>query len=82
MNTPSDDWYPTDDELKNLRPISEIDPNLLHLYKSGKMGRPKIANKKQVVSLRLDPDVIEAWRASGANWQSRINEVLRIHAPH
>ncbi len=43
-----------------------------------RMGRPPLgeAVKKQV-TLRLDRDVVEAFRASGAGWQSRINDVLR-----
>jgi uncharacterized protein (DUF4415 family) len=39
-------------------------------------GRPKGSAKSQI-SLRIDSDVIEAFRASGAGWQSRINETLR-----
>jgi uncharacterized protein (DUF4415 family) len=40
-------------------------------------GRPPLgeAAKKQV-TLRLDVAVIEAFRAGGAGWQSRINDVL------
>jgi uncharacterized protein (DUF4415 family) len=29
------------------------------------------------LSLRLDPDVLEHFRASGPGWQSRINAALR-----
>lgn len=32
---------------------------------------------KQVVTLRLDPDVIEAFKADGPGWQSRVNAALR-----
>jgi uncharacterized protein (DUF4415 family) len=32
---------------------------------------------KRQVTLRLDPDVIEKFRATGAGWQSRINDALR-----
>jgi uncharacterized protein (DUF4415 family) len=39
-------------------------------------GRPKGSNKK-LVSLRIDIDILESFRASGAGWQSRINEALR-----
>jgi uncharacterized protein (DUF4415 family) len=39
-------------------------------------GRPKGSNK-QLVSLRIDIDILERFRASGAGWQSRINEALR-----
>ena len=40
-------------------------------------GRPKSEVTKAHVSLRLDRDVLERWRASGPGWQARINEVLR-----
>lgn len=43
-----------------------------------RMGRPPLgdAAKKQV-TLRLDSDVVAAFRAGGAGWQSRMNAVLR-----
>jgi uncharacterized protein (DUF4415 family) len=44
-------------------------------------GRPKTTHPKKLVSLRLDQDVIERFRATGAGWQSRINETLRQHLP-
>lgn len=40
-------------------------------------GRPKAANPKQHVNLRLDPEVLEYFRAGGPGWQSRINAALR-----
>ncbi len=39
-------------------------------------GRPPGSAKTQV-SLRLDNDVIDAFRAQGPGWQSRMNEALR-----
>ena len=39
-------------------------------------GRPPGSGKAQV-SLRLDQDVIAAFRAQGPGWQSRMNEALR-----
>jgi uncharacterized protein (DUF4415 family) len=32
---------------------------------------------KQLVSLRIDQDVLEHFQASGPGWQERINEALR-----
>lgn len=43
-----------------------------------RVGRP--LSGKQVVSLRLDPDVIAKFRSTGPGWQARINEILRDHA--
>ena len=43
-------------------------------------GRPPLdTRKKKLISLRLDPDVIEKFRATGPGWQSRINAALREH---
>ena len=40
-------------------------------------GRPPSENPKKQVTLRLDPDVLEKFRATGKGWQSRINAALR-----
>ena len=42
-------------------------------------GRPRgsITSTKSQVTLRLDNDVLERFRAGGPGWQSRINAALR-----
>jgi len=40
-------------------------------------GRPKLTEPKVSTTLRLDADVMRAFRAAGAGWQTRINTVLR-----
>jgi uncharacterized protein (DUF4415 family) len=40
-------------------------------------GRPAVEQPKRQISLRLDPDVIDAFKATGKGWQGRINDVLR-----
>ncbi|MDR2333751.1 MAG: BrnA antitoxin family protein [Burkholderiaceae bacterium] len=43
-------------------------------------GRPAgsvAESTKEKVNLRLDPDVLEALRASGRGWQTRVNDLLR-----
>jgi len=44
-------------------------------------GRPPKEDRKVNQTLRLDPDVLEAYRHEGSGWQTRINEVLREHMP-
>ena len=44
-------------------------------------GRPAQAVHKQPVTLRLDPDVLAQWRASGKGWQTRAAEALRKAMP-
>ena len=40
-------------------------------------GRPKASVTKASVTLRLDPDVVDRFKADGPGWQSRINAALR-----
>ena len=40
-------------------------------------GRPKSADPKQLVSLRLDREVVERLREQGPGWQTRVNDELR-----
>jgi uncharacterized protein (DUF4415 family) len=42
-----------------------------------KRGRKPDPNAKQLLTLRLDKDVIEHFRSSGDGWQTRMNEALR-----
>ncbi|HSA81480.1 MAG TPA: BrnA antitoxin family protein [Geminicoccaceae bacterium] len=41
------------------------------------VGRPRKAAPKEAVNIRLDPDVLAHFRATGPGWQSRINQALR-----
>lgn len=40
-------------------------------------GRPLGSGKKVQVTIRLDADVVQRLRASGAGWQTRANDALR-----
>lgn len=40
-------------------------------------GRPKAEAPKRSVHLRLSPDVLDHFRATGRGWQTRIDETLR-----
>lgn len=40
-------------------------------------GRKPDPNAKKLLTLRLDPDVIEHFKAGGNGWQTRMNEALR-----
>ena len=45
--------------------------------KARRGGRPKAAAPKELTTLRLDPNVLAHFRATGPGWQTRINEALR-----
>lgn len=40
-------------------------------------GRPLGSGTKTQVTLRLDVDVVEKFRASGEGWKTRINDALK-----
>src|SRR5262245_25085051 len=42
-----------------------------------RVGRPRSATRKHAIKLRLDPQIIAAYRATGPGWQTRINAALR-----
>ena len=76
-----DTWELTPEEMAEARPASEVLPHIVEAYRQGKLkvrtrGRQK-APLKVPVSLRLDPDVVEHFRATGRGWQTRINDTLR-----
>jgi len=47
-----------------------------------KRGRPYAISPKAQVTLRLDSDLLEALRASGPGWQTRVNDQLRRSFMH
>ena len=77
---------PTDDEDKLITAAAISDPDAAPLtdsewesvrtrLKRGR-GRPLGSGSKAQVTLRLDLEVIEALKATGAGWQTRANDVL------
>ncbi len=40
-------------------------------------GRPKAASKKLALTVRYDSEVIEAFKATGKGWQTRMNAALK-----
>ena len=42
-----------------------------------RVGRPSKPNRKVSITLRLDREVVERFKATGAGWQTRINAALR-----
>ncbi|MGV6871130.1 BrnA antitoxin family protein [Pseudochelatococcus sp. B33] len=67
----------TDEQLAQARPFAEAFPELAAETRKNLGGRSTSANPKQAISIRLDRDVIAAFKAQGEGWQSRINEALR-----
>jgi uncharacterized protein (DUF4415 family) len=74
LNDPDNPPWP-DEMLSRMRPAVEVIPDIVAAYRRSR--GPQKAPTKQLVSLRLDPDVIAHFRARGPGWQRRINDALR-----
>ncbi len=42
-----------------------------------RVGRPRLDNPKVAVTIRYDKAVIDAFKAGGPGWQTRMNEALK-----
>ncbi|MFT4131983.1 BrnA antitoxin family protein [Labrys sp. (in: a-proteobacteria)] len=82
-----EDWSEVSDnptwkkaDFAKARPAGEVLPtemmDALKKRYRGQRGRQR-APTKMLVSLRLDQDIIDRFKADGPGWQSRINEALR-----
>lgn len=56
--------------------LPELTDEMLARAVVKKGGRPRSANPRQLISLRLPAEVIERWRATGPGWQTRMAERL------
>jgi len=66
----------TDEQIRNLRPAREFFEEL-GIPMPVPRGRPKAERIKTSVTIRLDAQIVEAYKAGGPGWQTRMNEDLR-----
>jgi uncharacterized protein (DUF4415 family) len=70
----------TTEEFTEARPASEVLPRGLYeaavKRRRGQRG-PQKAPVKKAITLRIDPDILARYKATGPGWQSRMNEALR-----
>jgi len=70
-----DDPEMTKKDFARARSLKANMPDVVEAMKRSR-GRPKLEQPKERVSLRLDPEIVAAYKATGAGWQSRINDTL------
>jgi uncharacterized protein (DUF4415 family) len=58
------------------RELPELTSAMLARAVVKKGGRPRSANPRQLIALRLPAEVIARWRATGPGWQTRMAERL------
>ena len=58
--------------------LPELTDDMLSRATVNKGGRPRSANPRRLITLRLPEDVISQWRATGPGWQTRMAERLEV----
>jgi len=77
-NIAQEDWDAVDSPplsdamLSAMKPVGERHPEI-----PPRVRGPQKSPRKVPVALRLDPAIVNAFRATGPGWQSRVNAVLR-----
>lgn len=66
-----------DDNDTEAKSFDEVFPDLAE---KARRGRPPSDNPKVAVSIRLDQDVVEAFKKEGPGWQTRMNDILKAAA--
>ena len=70
----------TDEELARMKPAKEVLPPEFFkgLAEARRVrGRPRVEAPKVAVTIRMDPDVLAKFKATGKDWRARINQVLK-----
>lgn len=79
LNTPEEDAAITEAAASDpdAQPLSDEQWRAIKPRARG--GRPRAAVRKVSTTIRFDADVLEAMKATGPGWQTRINEIVRKH---
>ena len=71
----------TEQTFERARKAQDVLPEVFGKSTAAKMlkprGRPKSGKARTSISLRLPPDTLARWKATGPGWQTRMAEALR-----
>lgn len=72
----------TETDFNLMRPAGEVFAELFGAEQSAEMLKPKVwrprkGSPKVFAGIRLDAEVLEAFRAIGKGWQTRMNDALK-----
>jgi uncharacterized protein (DUF4415 family) len=66
----------TAEDFRRARPVADAMPELIEAARHAR-GRPKSENPLMQISIRIDGDVLAAFKAQGAGWQETMRAALR-----
>lgn len=67
------------EDFAHMRPAKEVLPELVAAWDKERLkrGRPLAAQTKELISIRLSPEILEKFRQSGRGWQTRMENALK-----
>ena len=65
----------TAEDFARARPAAEVVPDLVNAWRRTRGAQKKPT--KELVSLRIEREVLDRLRATGPGWQTRANDMLR-----
>ncbi|MDI1239751.1 MAG: BrnA antitoxin family protein [Polaromonas sp.] len=77
LPTPAEDAAIMAAALADPDAVAFTDAEWLQVKPQVRRGRPLGSGSKTQVTLRLDVEVVEKFRATGDGWQTRINDALK-----
>jgi uncharacterized protein (DUF4415 family) len=72
----TDDFFEQGEWKIDAQPVSAQE-GATALHKALSRGRPKAESTKLALTIRYDAEVVEAFKATGKGWQTRMNAALR-----
>ena len=70
----------TKETFARARKARDVLPELFSPATSARMlkprGRPKTGHARKLISLRLPPETLARWKATGPGWQTRMADAL------
>lgn len=80
IQTDPENPFWTEENFRRARPAREVLVEQFGPAMAKRMlrprGRPKTAAPRTSISLRLPPDILARWKATGPGWQTRMVELL------
>lgn len=77
LPTPAEDAAITAAAMADPDAVPFMDAEWVRVKPLVRRGRPLGSGTKTQVTLRLDVEVVEKFRATGEGWQTRINDALK-----
>lgn len=75
LDAVSDNPEWTEADFAKAKPFSEMFPELYASIRRSR-GRPKVESPKEAVTLRVSPDTVAKFKATGKDWRARMARTL------